>query len=177
MTRARGPGLACSAQQSTFRGRLRAVGSETGGAGRAGGFSLASGGDDLDAPGGKKRKNVISRSGNRMGQRQRRALAEQAAEGGGGAQGGRGGGRGSGKGRGRAGGSSGGRGGSKGASGRGGGGKGGGKAGGQQSGARPAVAAAQGGSSSAGALHPSWEAKKNASAGIQAFQGKRITFD
>jgi len=162
-----------------------------------GGFTMGSGGKERDPT--KKAKNVISKSGNRMGQRQRRAILDQAA---GGGEGGKGGGKGSGKGSGKGAGKGDGKGagkgsgrGSKGA-GKGGGGRGGaqggrgrgGSSGGGRGGDRAPSAsygsAASGvgaskpqGASSAGALHPSWEAKKATSAGIQPFQGKRTTFD
>jgi hypothetical protein len=155
-------------------------------AGTGGGLSMAAGG--RAGTGSKKKvKNVISRSGNRMGQRQRRALMEQAAGGGQAKGGGVGAGRGGGRGIAKAGG--------RGiAAGRGRGGRGAaytGRGRGTADSRRPAGAGppravgppSQGAgartstTASGGALHPSWEAKKAASAGIQPFQGKRVTFD
>ena len=140
-------------------------GSEAGG----GVFSMGSGGK-MPGVAKKKLKNVISRSGNRMGQRQRRALLEQQASGGTDTSKGRG--QGGGKAGGRAmaartgrGGRSGARGGSAHSGSASGGGGNAGKA------KKPAS------SPSAAPLHPSWEAKKAASASIQPFQGKKVTFD
>ncbi len=134
--------------------------------------------DDDDGGGGQgagkgphaasKRKNYISRSGNRMGQRQRRMLAQQ-ARGGPTQHASRGpaqhAGRGpapSGPPRGKS-------------------------RGGDNSAstchevarrAKPAKAPAKAPAPpAAAALHPSWEAKRQASSAIRPFQGKRVTFD
>mmetsp|Transcript_9268 Transcript_9268/g.20208 ORF Transcript_9268/g.20208 Transcript_9268/m.20208 type:complete len:415 (-) Transcript_9268:336-1580(-) len=135
-------------------------------------FSGAAGIDEPQA--GAKKKNFISRSGNRMGQRQRQALAERDAGGGLARGGARGGGRSSaGRGRGgrdgRSSGTTGGR--STAARGRGSG--------------KPVGHAPNSGASghhaptksAEGELHPSWAAKRSAHASIQPFQGKKITFD
>eukprot|EP00965_Chrysotila_dentata_P235273 6200653-Pleurochrysis_carterae.AAC.3 len=164
-------------------------------------FTLGGAADlDTDAPKKiAKRNNIISRrgptcslgsendsctkalilwSGNRMGQRQRQALAQRDSEG----LHGRGGGRDNGRAAGRGGGRGGGRGtaparqrrpasgayGSK-------------YSGGSKGAVKGGVQKARAGGSSTAAekevLHPSWEAKRSSVAAIQEFQGKRITFD
>ena len=118
----------------------------------------------------RKRKNTISRSGNRMGQTQRRRLAEDELAKKEGrpppvhARPGKGAGSGSGSGRGGVRNASDGRGGGwQQAAPGGGGGSGGGG----------------GGSAEANKLHPSWEASQqaNTKGSIQQFEGKRVTFD
>jgi len=153
--------------------RVAAEAEAEAGDGAAGGLAmLTMGGADEEQGAStaarKRLKNTISRSGNRMGQTQRRRLVEEALakkEGrpppprpGKGSGSGRGGGT-----KGRAGGK--GRGGGGEAGGRGGGG-GGGTGGG-------------GGAAEAVKLHPSWEASQqaNTKGSIQKFEGKKVTFD
>lgn len=138
--------------------------------GETGALSMAAGG--RAATGSKKKvKNVISKSGNRMGQRQRRALMDQAA--GGSHPQSKGAGMGTGRGRGKGNAKAVGRGG-RGAAHAG---RGRGTSGSMRSASAGAGPPSHGAGASGGTLHPSWEAKKAVSAGIKPFQGKRVTFD
>ena len=130
------------------------------------------------APSGKA-KNVISRSGNRMGQRQRQRLLEQkqGIVGKGSGKGGDGGG-GGGKGGRKSGGKGGGKGGGRVGSGGGSGGGWGGSAGRINASAEnTGHGNGTGGNAKDEKLHPSWEAKKTPEGAIQAFAGKRMVFD
>ena len=149
------------------------------GSDEGGGFTLASN-RDAGTYSGKSRaasgkaKNVISRSGNRMGQRQRQKLLAQKqgkevdgkGAGGKGAGGkGDGGRKGGGKGRGADG------------RGRSGVGRGGGASRGHGGWQEPGVSRTASGHATAEKLHPSWEAKKTPEGAIQAYQGKKVVFD